>query len=48
MSRGTAHRTIRIADELWSAARAVAAKRGDSLSDVIREALERYVQRHTK
>lgn len=39
-------RTVRVADDLWHRARAVAAKREESLSDVIRAALERYVKRY--
>jgi len=36
-------RTIRIPDDLWDAATARAEKRGESVSDVIRHALERYL-----
>lgn len=43
-SRGTARRTIRITDELWEAAQTVAEERGESVSDVIRSALEEYVR----
>lgn len=46
MPRGTALRNVRVADDLWQRARAVAAKRDENLSDVIRAALERYVKRH--
>lgn len=46
MPRGTTLRNVRVADPLWLAARAVAASRGESLSDVIRNALERYVKRY--
>lgn len=46
MPRGTTLRNVRVADDLWQRARAVAGKRGESLSDVIRAALERYVKRH--
>jgi len=42
---GTPRRTIRIPDALWDAAAAKAEARGESLSDVIRKALERYVKR---
>jgi predicted DNA binding CopG/RHH family protein len=41
----TPQRTVRISDELWSAAKAKAEERGDELSAVIRAALERYVKR---
>jgi hypothetical protein len=33
-------------DALWFAAQSVAAERGESLSDVLRAALARYVKRH--
>lgn len=42
---GTPRRTIRVANELWDAAQAKAEERGESVSDVIRRALERYVKR---
>ncbi len=42
---GTPRRTIRVSDELWDAAAAKAAERGEDLSSVIRKALERYVRR---
>lgn len=38
-------RSVRVRDDLWSAAQERAQERGDNLSDVIREALERYVKR---
>lgn len=40
----TPHRTIRISDELWQAAQAKAAERGETLTDVLRRSLERYVK----
>jgi len=46
MPRGTTLRNVRVADDLWQRARAVAAMRDESLSAVIRDALERYVKRH--
>lgn len=46
MARGTTLRNFRAPDSLWLRAKAVADQRGESLSDVIREALERYVKRH--
>lgn len=46
MARGTTLRNVRIADELWQAARVVAASRDENLSDVIRAALKEYVARH--
>lgn len=47
MPRGTTLRNVRVADPLWSAALSIARARGESLSDVIRAALERYVKRHS-
>lgn len=38
-------RAFRVSDELWLAAVALAKERGESLSEVIREALRRYVKR---
>ena len=46
MPRGTRLRNVRVADDLWTQAKAVADERGESLSDVIRAALARYVKRH--
>ena len=44
MSKGTTHRTVRIEDGLWNAAKAKADAEGVSLSDVIRAALRAYVE----
>ncbi|MFK5691272.1 YlcI/YnfO family protein [Ornithinimicrobium sp. LYQ92] len=41
----TPQRTIRIPDDVWTAAKEAAAERGENLSDVIRKALVRYVRR---
>jgi hypothetical protein len=38
-------RSFRIGDELYEAAQAKAADRGETVSDVVRRALERYVRR---
>lgn len=38
--------SVRVSDELWEAARKVAADRDETLADVIRRALERYVRDH--
>lgn len=38
-------RAIRIPDDLWAAALAKAAERGETVSDVVRAALARYVAR---
>lgn len=46
MPCGTTLRNFRAPDSLWQRARAVAARRGESLSDVLRAALERYVETH--
>lgn len=45
MSKGTTHRTVRIEDGLWAAARQVADQRGESLSEIIRRALMEYVEK---
>jgi len=42
MSKGTTHRTVRIESALWERAGAKAAERGESISEVIRRALELY------
>jgi antitoxin component of RelBE/YafQ-DinJ toxin-antitoxin module len=39
-------RNIRVGDDLWKRSLAVAKDRGETISDVIRAALERYVKRH--
>jgi Arc/MetJ-type ribon-helix-helix transcriptional regulator len=41
-------RSIRVPDPLWKAAQERAAERGESVSDVIRAALERYVKSKTR
>ena len=40
-------RAIRVDDELWEAAQAKAAKEGDSLSAIIRDALRAYINEGT-
>jgi len=37
-------RAVRVEDGLWRAAQQAAAERGETVSDVIRRALERYVE----
>lgn len=37
--------SFRVNDDLWSAAKAKASERGESLGEVLRKALERYVKR---
>ena len=46
MSKGTTPRAIRISDELWQDAKAVAERRSETISDVVRVALEAYVTQH--
>lgn len=41
---GTPRRTVRVPDEVWEAAQAKAAERQETLSDVIRRALETYAE----
>lgn len=40
----TPNRTVRIADELWEAAQRKAADNGETITEVIRRALQRYVR----
>jgi predicted transcriptional regulator len=42
----TPNRVVRVPDDLWHAAQAIAKARGETLSDIIRDALRRYVKRH--
>jgi predicted transcriptional regulator len=42
----TPTRTVRVDDELWDRALALAEQRGESLSDVMRLALSDYVERY--
>lgn len=39
-------RAVRVPDELWEAAKRVAADRDETVTDVIIRALERYVREH--
>ena len=41
---GNPARAVRVEDELWHAAQERAAERGETVSDVIRRALLRYVR----
>lgn len=41
----TPPRSVRIPEPLWQAAKAKAAERGETVTDVIVKALERYVKR---
>ena len=48
MARRDTHtppRTIRIPDDEWQAAKAAAERRGETVTDVVRAALRRYVMR---
>lgn len=42
-TKGTPKRGIRIDDELWNAALASAARRGDNLADILRDRLREYI-----
>jgi predicted DNA-binding protein len=45
MSGGaTPLRAVRVEPELWDTARTIAAKNGDTISDIIREAIRAYIQ----
>jgi len=44
MSRGTTLRNVRVSDELWDAAQLRAKRDETNVSEVIREALEQYVE----
>jgi predicted HicB family RNase H-like nuclease len=45
MTAHTPLRSIRVPDATWQAAQVKAKERGESVSDVVRRALERYVKR---
>lgn len=42
----TPTRTIRVSDELWEAVQRAAADNGETVTDVIVRALQRYVREH--
>lgn len=44
----TPQRAIRVPDDLWATAKAIAKARGETLSEVVREALVAYVRRYGK
>lgn len=45
MSKGeTPLRAVRVEPELWDKARTIAAKNGDTISDIIRRSLRAYIQ----
>lgn len=41
-------RSLRVPETLWTAAKEKADERGENISDVIRDALERYVKKKSK
>lgn len=41
-------RAIRVDETLWAAVKRVAQERGETVSDVIRQALDAYVKRYTR
>lgn len=41
----TPMRSVRISDDVWEAAKTKAAEKGESMTDVIRKALESYARR---
>jgi len=40
-------RSVRISDDLWDKAQRLADRRGENISDVVRDALAAYVDAHT-
>lgn len=42
----TPHRSVRVPDELWEAAKRAAADNGETVTDVLLRALKRYVREH--
>lgn len=46
MPKGTTLRNFRADEALWLRAKAIAEDRGESLSDVLRAALERYIRKY--
>lgn len=47
MTTHTTRRTVRVPDRIWYAAQTIAELQGETVSDVIRRALEQYVERAT-
>lgn len=45
MPRGTRLRNVRVPDEVWQAAKERAEENGETVSDVVRRALEEYAAR---
>jgi predicted DNA-binding protein len=44
----TKGRSIRVPDELWQEALNTSHQQGETISDVVREALQEYVEKHRK
>jgi predicted DNA-binding protein len=44
----TKGRSIRVPDELWQEALTTSQQQGETISDVVREALQEYVEKHRK
>jgi hypothetical protein len=44
----TPQRTVRVPDKVWHDAKTTAETQGETLSDVIRRALEQYIKKHAK
>jgi antitoxin component of RelBE/YafQ-DinJ toxin-antitoxin module len=40
-------RSVRVEDSLWEAAKGAASENGDTISDIIRQALWQYIEDHT-
>jgi len=45
MPRGTTLRNVRVADEVWDAAKERAAENGETVSEVVRRALVEYIEK---
>lgn len=46
MTGNTPLRAVRIPDEIWIPAKEIAAREGETLSEVIRRALTEYIDKH--
>lgn len=44
----TKGKSVRVPDELWQEALTAAHEHGETVSDVVREALQEYVEKHRK
>lgn len=42
----TPSRNVRVDDELWNEALRIAGERGETVAEIIRSALKRYVKKH--